>query len=164
MKRLIILCFIILINSNLFAKNSVIRIGGDCMLDNSVILAEVLYALDSSFIQNMYDENCKLLLFIDIDVSTGNLLSIDVTTTKKASNVPLSDSFLLKMEEYMINNNIKFYQCCSPEPGLSLDKIRISNTAHINIAIPSSSHKRLLHYMKYRKMIRESYDYYGKYS
>lgn len=134
------------------------------MLDNSVILAEVLYALDSSFIQNMYDENCKLLLFIDIDVSTGNLLSIDVTTTKKASNVPLSDSFLLKMEEYMINNNNKFYQCCSPEPGLSLDKIRISNTAHINIAIPSSSHKRLLHYMKYRKMIRESYDYYGKYS
>ena len=111
MKRLIIFCFIILINSNLFAKNSVIRIGGDCMLDNSVILAEVLYALDSSFIQDMYDENCKLLLFIDIDVSTGNLLSIDVTTTQKASNVPLSDSFLLKMEDYMINNSIKFYQC-----------------------------------------------------
>lgn len=163
MKKLITLFLLmIIINANIKSQSKAIRIGGDCMLENSVILSEVLFALDSLFIQDMYDENCKLLLFASID-SEGNLINIDTNLTLKRSNVIFRDSLLQRMEEYIKSNNIKFYQCYLAEPGLTLDKIRVRNTARINIAIPSSSHKRLLHYMKYREMIRESYDYFSKY-
>ncbi len=37
--------------SNLFAQNNATRIGGDCIFDNSKILANILFSVDSSFIQ-----------------------------------------------------------------------------------------------------------------
>ena len=107
MKKLITLFLLmIIINANIKSQSKAIRIGGDCMLENSVILSEVLFALDSLFIQDMYDENCKLLLFASID-SEGNLINIDTNLTLKRSNVIFRDSLLQRMEEYIKSNNIK---------------------------------------------------------
>ena len=75
-----------------------IRLDNDCMLDNSIILTEVIYAIDSSFIQDMYDENCKILLFVNID-SSGCVIDIDLKTTLKHSNFPFRHDILKKIEE-----------------------------------------------------------------
>lgn len=157
MKNLIILsCIIILINSNLNAQNGVIRLGGDCMLDNSKILANILFSVDSSFIQEMYEENCKILFIAKID-SNGNLLQINKQRTIVLSSAILSNDFLQEVEDYIIANNILFYVCYSQEPGLKIKNIKEENSYWINIGIPGlfEFQQNLLHYMESLKIIRE---------
>lgn len=158
MKKIIIIAFLFLQSVISVSKEfQPIRIDGSyCMLDNSIILSNIIYTLDSTFIQDMYDENCKLILVVEID-SSGYLLKIEDAMTLKRSNVIFRDSLLGRIEDYAKENYIQFHMCYQYVHGLKLEHIKKEENNIIDIGIPSTMHHYLLDYMKTKGILRNDY-------
>ena len=124
------------------------------MLDNSIKLANIIYTLDSTFIQDMYDENCKLILVAEID-SSGYLLNIKDSTTLRASNVLFRESLLRRIEDYAKENNVQFHICYQYISGLKLEHIEKEDSYLINIGIPSILRQKIFDYMKIKGILRD---------
>lgn len=156
MKKIIIIAFLFLQPVISVSKgHQTIRIdGSDCMLDNSIKLANIIYILDSTFIQDMYDENCKLILVAEID-SSGYLLNIKDSTTLRASNVLFRESLLRRIEDYAKQNNVQFHICYQYISGLKLEHIENEDSYLINIGIPSILRNKIFDYMKIKGILRD---------
>jgi len=157
MKEFVLIVLLFCALNALSAGEENIRLDNDCMLDNSIILTEVIYAIDSSFIQDMYDENCKILLFVNID-SSGCVIDIDLKTTLKHSNFPFRHDILKKIEDYVKKERVKFYICYQKDPtDITIDLLKKHEEyPHvINIAIPSMFRRKHLKYMEERGIIKK---------
>ena len=156
MKKIIIIAFLFLQSVISVSKeHQPIRIDGSyCMLDNSIILSNIIYTLDSTFIQDMYDENCKLILVVEID-SSGYLLNIKDSTTLRASNVLFRESLLRRIEDYAKENNVQFHICYQYISGLKLEHIEKEDSYLINIGIPSILRQKIFDYMKIKGILRD---------
>lgn len=133
--------------------NDVFRLDYDCSLDNAVILVSVIHSVDSQYIQNLLDENCSIHLIARVD-NNGHLIDISVS---KRFEENISIYLLQKVKNFIINNDIRFYVCFLNEPGMKIDYIKREDNNMVSLAIPGGGEfrTRLIHYLKYKRIIKE---------
>lgn len=125
------------------------RFDNECGIDNSLILAEVIYEIDSSFIQKMLNENCKLFLIAHLDTN-GFVSKIESTPYGDA----ISQLFLDEIKDYINSNNIQFYYCYNNDGGRM--KKKPQRVPWITLSIPGGLYQRkIIQYLKERKIIRK---------
>ena len=125
------------------------RVDNECGIDNSLILAEVIYEIDSSFIQKMLNENCKLFLIAHLDTN-GFVSKIESTPYGDA----ISQLFLDEIKDYINSNNIQFYYCYNNDGGRM--KKKPQRVPWITLSIPGGLYQRkIIQYLKERKIIRK---------
>jgi hypothetical protein len=143
--------FLIILSIVFFKSNSEdrYRFDNECGIDNSLILAEVIYEIDSSFIQKMLNENCKLFLIAHLDTS-GFVSKIESTPYGDA----ISQLFLDEIKDYINSNNIQFYYCYNNDGGRM--KKKPQRVPWITLSIPGGLYQRkIIQYLKERKIIRK---------
>ena len=145
--------FLIIFSIVFFKSNSEdrYRFDNECGIDNSLILAEVIYEMDSLFIQKMLNENCNLYLIAYFD--TNGFVSKMVSTRRDADAI--SQLFIDEIKDYINSNNIQFYYCYDNDGGRM--KKKPQSVPWITLSIPGGGlyQRKIIQYLKERKIIRK---------
>ena len=148
--KTIILILISILSLELTAKDRY-RSDVECGIDNSLILAEVIYELDSLFIQNMLNENCNLFMIVHFD-TTGYVSKIKSSPPYRDA---ISQLFIEEIKDYINSNNIQFYYCYDNDGGRMTKKPQ--RLPWIILSIPGGGlyQQKIIQYLKERKIIRK---------
>lgn len=156
MKKFFLLLAVTLQTCIVYPQKSVMRLDDDCMLDNSILLTEIIQALDSSFIRSMFEENCKMILTAEVDTN-GMIIKIDEKSSLMHSNVIFPYDFIQSIEDYAKSKSIRFSVCYQYEPGMTLDKIKAKFPHKIRLGIPSMMFGRYYKYLKDKNIYSHEY-------
>lgn len=156
MKKFFLLLAVTLQTCIVYPQKSVVRLDDDCMLDNSILLTEIIQALDSSFIRSMFEENCKMILTAEVDTN-GMIIKIDEKSSLMHSNVIFPYDFIQSIEDYAKSKSIRFSVCYQYEPGMTLDKINAKFPHKIRLGIPSMIDGKYYKYLKDKNIYSHEY-------